>query len=450
MDEQDRQKIALWRLGILGPLISARLLHGDRRDYFQEAAARTQEHPGGRFLRVTARTIESWYYDYQHGGFAALHPQRRSDQGRSRAIEAKVADLIVRAKKEKPRRSIRRIIRMLERAKVVPKGELSHSSVHRLLARHGASQRPKRGARAERRSFLFEYPGELWMGDAMHGPLVVAPNGKLCKAYLLSEVDCATRFMVHSYFALSEGDAEHEHGLKQAILKYGRPRAYYVDRGAAYRANSLKVICAELGIHLLHTALGDAEAKGAIERWHRTVRDELLDELGPGPLTLGELNAKLWAWLGSEYHSRVHDTTKRAPREHLLSQTEHLRPVPRGVNLEELFLHRCQRLVRKDGTVRFEGLLLEVRAELCGQTVELRFDPSDPQALPRVFRDGKFFCDTVLLDRIRNSTRHRHRVLGEPDPQTQPTGLSPLALIEAEHYRRVRPVAPDAPESEED
>jgi putative transposase len=450
MDEPDRQKIALWRVGVLGPLLSAPLEHGDLTEYFQEAAARTHQHPEGRRVRVTARTVQSWYYDYQRGGFAALHPQTRSDQGTSKAIAPQVADLIVRAKKEKPRRSIRRIIGMLERAKVVKKAELSHSSVHRLLARHGVSQQPKRGAGAERRSFLFEHAGELWMGDAMHGPMVVGPNGKLRKSYLVSEVDCATRFMAHSYFALSEGDVEHEHGLKQALLKYGRPRTYYVDRGAAYRANSLKAICAELAIHLLHTLPKDPEAKGAIERWHRTVRDELLDELGPTPLTLGALNAKLWAWLGSEYHSRIHDTTQRAPREHLLSQIDQLRPVPRGVNLDELFLHRCQRLVRKDGTVRFEGSLLEVRAELCGQYVELRFDPSDPQALPRVFRDGRFFCDTVVLDRIRNSTRPRHRVQGEPDPQTEPTGLDALALIEEEHYRRVRPVDPGTRFPQED
>ncbi len=444
MDEQDRQKIALWRLGVLGPLISARLEHGDRKAYFQQAAARTQEHPSGRLVQVTARTVEDWYYAYQREGFAALHPRTRSDQGHSRAIDKEVADLIVRAKKEKPRRSIRRIIRMLERARVVPRGVLRHSSVHRLLAEHGVSHRPPRGPSAERRSFIFEFTGELWVGDALHGPKVLLPDGTLHKSYLLSQVDCATRYLLHSYFSLSEGDAEQEKGFKQALLKHGRPRAYYVDRGSAYVANSLRVICAELAIQLLHTGPRDPEAKGVIERWHRSLRDELFDELGPGPFPIGELNSKLWAWLGSEYHDRIHDTTKRAPREHLLSQTEHLRPIPRGVNLDELFLHRCSRLVRKDGTVRMDGRLLEVRSELCGQTVELRFDPTDPHALPRVFRDGRFCCDTVLLDRIKNATRRRHRSQGEPAPFVQPTGLDPLALIEAEHYRRVRPSDPDA------
>ena len=63
--------------------------------------ARTHEHPEGRWVRVTARTVQSWYYDYLRGGFAALHPKTRSDQGTSKAIEPPVADLILRAKKEK-------------------------------------------------------------------------------------------------------------------------------------------------------------------------------------------------------------------------------------------------------------------------------------------------------------------------------------------------------------
>ena len=52
------------------------------------------------------------------------------------------------------------------------------------------------------------------------------------------------------------------------------------------------------------------------------------------------------------------------------------------------FLHRAQRKVRKDATVRYAGKLLEVRAELTGKWVELRYDPADPEALPGVFLDG--------------------------------------------------------------
>lgn len=62
-------------------------------------------------------------------------------------------------------------------------------------------------------------------------------------------------------FFLSEDARHHEAGLRTAIERYGLPRTYYVDRGAAYVADSLRVICAELGIRLVHTSPGDCEAK---------------------------------------------------------------------------------------------------------------------------------------------------------------------------------------------
>lgn len=187
----------------------------------------------------------------------------------------------------------------------------------------------------------------------------------------------------------------------------------------------------------------DCEAKGVIERWLRTWRDEVGDELPDHPLPIAELNAIHWAWLSAEHHVRIHETTGRAPREHWVAEAEHLRPLPRGKNLDLIFLHREERHVRKDGTVRFYGRYLEVRPELVGKTVELRFDPNDELALPRVFVDDVFACDTVVLDRIKNASRIRRRNLGAPDPAVQKTGLDPLRLIQDEHYRRTRPPTND-------
>ena len=101
--------------------------------------------------------------------------------------------------------------------------------------------------------------------------------------------------------------------------------------------------------------------------------------------------------------------------------------------------------MRKDGTVRFRGGFLEVRPELTGREVELRFDPRDDAAHPRAFVEDRFVCDTVPLDRLRNASRRRRHLRGEPAPDVEPSGLDPLALIEAEHYERVRPVGGPRP-----
>src|SRR5207237_1445459 len=144
------------------------------------------------------------------GGFQALFPQDRSDRGCSRVISAEIAEQILRVKRERPRRSIRRIIRMLERAQIVPRGTLHRSTVHRLLLAHRLSARPQRHGVTERRSFLPEHAGDLWVGDSLHGPLVIAADGSLRKAYLLSPIDGATRYVPHSYFALSATAVDQE------------------------------------------------------------------------------------------------------------------------------------------------------------------------------------------------------------------------------------------------
>src|SRR5690606_22452794 len=133
---------------------------------------------------------------------------------------------------------------------------------------------------------------------------------------------------------------------------------------------------------LLHTQKQDCEAKGVIERWHRTLREEVLDELDDRVVTLDELNAILWAWLAEEYHLRRHDTTGLVPREHFLDELDHLRRLPKGVDLDEVFLHRKKRKVRKDGTVRFAGRLLEVHPICSVKRWSCASTPTTPTLFP--------------------------------------------------------------------
>ena len=62
MEHDPRTAWALWRYGILGPLVSARLEHGDRRALFREAASRVHVDPDGRSVRISPRTVEAWYF----------------------------------------------------------------------------------------------------------------------------------------------------------------------------------------------------------------------------------------------------------------------------------------------------------------------------------------------------------------------------------------------------
>ncbi|MEK9144971.1 MAG: DDE-type integrase/transposase/recombinase [Elusimicrobiota bacterium] len=405
----------------------------------EEAASKIYEREDGRQVRVKARTIEAWYYRYRTGGgLRALRPEGRSDAGVSRAIRPELAERVLALKREKMRRSVRMIIRTLERAGEARRGELRRSTVHRLLQAHGISSRPSRpeGER-ERRAFRPEHAGALWMGDVMHGPQVLA-DGRRRKAYLHLFIDAATRYVVGAAFRLGETALDHQVVLKGAIRVHGRPLVLYLDQGAAQKARSLRLSCAELEIRLLHCRPYDPESKAGVERFFRTFRAEVLDELPPEPLTLEELNSRMWSWLSVEYHAREHGGTKRRPREHWVEQAEQLRPAPRKELLDAAFQHRIHRKVRKDGTVRFGGRLVEVRPDLCGTEVELRYDPEHPEGLPRVYKDDAFVCDTVALDLVRNSQRRRRPARPATESAPRPTGLDPLSLMQDEHARKTR------------
>jgi putative transposase len=42
--------------------------------------------PDGSQRVFALRTLEDWWYDYQHGGFAALRPKTRTDKGQVRTL----------------------------------------------------------------------------------------------------------------------------------------------------------------------------------------------------------------------------------------------------------------------------------------------------------------------------------------------------------------------------
>ena len=446
-DSERRSDWALWRFSVLGPLVSARLEHGDRRALLKEAASRVHQDPDGVLRRIPERTIENWYYAWRKGGLEALEHLERSDRGRTH-IRPELQDLLLKLKRENPRRSIRRLIKILERSKKARRGELTKSSVQRFLRHHGLSQR--QAEPRERRCFRHREPGELWLGDVLHGPRVIA-GGQLRKSYLIAFLDSATRFVPAAELRLSEGAADHEYALKQAFLKHGLPRALYLDNGSAQRSRSLRLILAELSVRLIHTEAYDPQAKGAIERWNRTFREEVESELPAEPLPIEDLQSRIWSWLSVEYNSRVHSTTGRIPREDWLRDISILRPVPPQVDLGEVFLHRERRVVRLDGTVRFRGGFLEVRSCLVGREVELRFDPFERDPRVRVYSDGAFVCDAVKLDPEANAYKKRHRPSASVETPSERTGIDPLKLMQDELIKRSTPPEKDKThEKEED
>jgi putative transposase len=430
-------EMALFRLGVLGPLTSrGELARGELARLIRQIAQQEYAIPGSQRRHISEKTLRAWYDLWRREGITGLASKPRTDRGASKLGEA-VQDAVLAAKRENPRRSIRQILLLLEGAGVVPRGSLSKSAVHRLLKVHGLSRiTGPTVVPDEKRSFVAEHAGSIWYGDVLHGP-TLSLGGKRRKTYLVSLMDDASRLITHSAFCLSETALDIEGVLKQALMRRGLPGRLVVDNGSAYRSATLQGICARLSIRLIYCRPYQPASKGKIERWHRTLRSQFLAELDTTHVRdLGDLNARLWAWIDQIYncgkHSALGEHTPLSRYQQDLPRIRLLGPL--AAQLDELFWHRVKRLVRRDGTVSYEGARFEVPYELTGQHVSLVVDPHTGTVMHVENEAGQAIGAATRLDAIANSTRRRQRPQAEPATSQAATGPNLIELAHQQHY----------------
>jgi transposase InsO family protein len=437
-DTPDRKALALFRYGLIADLIH--LPAGSRGLYarLREKAAADYSIPGSNRIRVAPETLRHWLKAWRRGGFDALVPKGRADRGRSRALPQALADALLSLKEEQPHLSIPQLISAV--AGSVPDAvSLAPSTVHRLLSRAGLMDKAGNAAESaqDRRRFAFAHPGQLWMSDVMHGPSVLLPGTRTRrKTYLIAFLDDATRVVPYCAFAMSENTQAFLPVFKQALQRRGIPQRLYVDNGANYRSHQLALVCARLGVALIHARPHQPQGKGKQERFFRTVRSQLLATLSTTDTdSLDALNRRLWAWVEAEYHHNPHrGLDGQTPLDRWAASStagEHTLRLPDPkLDLDALFLVETKRRVQRDRTVSLNGTLFEVDAALVGYTVTLRHDPSAPASRGiEVWHDGRLVERARPLDAYANCFVRRNRPTqgieaDTPAPAPRPGGLS--------------------------
>lgn len=440
--QERRTEIALFRYTLILPLLrepSARARQQMRRNI----AAVLYDLPHSDRQRVSVSTLRRWERQYRAGGFDALKPQPRADRGQPRAVSPETLDRAEALKREQPFRSARSIATILakDNTQPIPEARLAPRTLRRQLARRGATtaqllteQRPKPYRRFERAAF-----GDLWQGDAMHGPYLPDPAqpDQSRQVFLFAFLDDHTRLVPHAQFYWNEQLPRLEDCFKRAILRYGLPLAVYVDQGKVYTSKQFDTICATLGVQRILGTPYYPEGRGKIERFFQFVQADFLPELHHAEVTtLAQLNQSLLAWLEVVYHRKLHSETGQSPLERFRQQSQATtRPVD-PATLRQAFLHRDQRKVAPTATVSFQGNRYRVPDYLRGRTIELRYDPFDLSQLELWFQDT--FLQRVQPDHLVNPI---HPDV-EPDPSPAPppagTGLDYLALLRIEHQRLIQ------------
>jgi putative transposase len=406
-----KERLALLRFEVICQ-IKSRLSAGvPLAEGLREASSRPW--PGEEGKYYSYRTLETWWYDYARSGYRGLSGKStRADAGKSRSIGEESGLWIIEAIKENPGVPLQVLYRhWQDKGQSLP----SLSSLYRFLKTKGYDRRSLKAGRLEsgpQKAFEAPAPNELWMVDFACGPTLRSPEGKVIATQLCVILDDHSRLITFAAYYLAGDTASFLDCLKQAVLRRGLPLRLYTDQGRPFVNHHAKIVCANLGIRLLHAKPYHAWSKGKVERLIRTIQSdfEATLRLEGGRLHgLAELNTALSRWIAGVYHLRPHGSTGMSPHERFTRSGHPLRTLEEPDKIDPLFYTRTERTVRKDGTVTLGKKLFEVNLALRALQVELRYDPIRLDRV-EVWHKGSFHGIARVADLHLNSAlHHQHR-----------------------------------------
>lgn len=436
-----QESVAVFRHGVIGALTQAQMDRGQLRAALKQLARQRFRPPGAKTTRTYSEsTLERWYYRYRERGMAGLLPGKRRDAGRARTLTSQLRQLLLDIRREHPSASASLILRTLVASGRMEEATLSPTTLRRLYAEAGLDRVALRDGEGDKVRLRWQAarPMALVHGDVCHGPsLRIA--GRVWPLRIHGLLDDASRYCLALEAHHHEREVDMLGVLNRALRRHGKPDALYLDNGATYRGDTLATACARLGITLLHARPYDAQARGKMERFWRTLREGCLDFLG-GLTSLHEVNVRLWAFLDQHYN--------RAPHAGLFgkSPADVFLAAPPSPPLDESAIQdaltvRLRRRVRRDTTVPIAGKDYELdQGYLAGRIVTLCRSLADLSLSPWVEFEGKRF-EVHPVNPVKNARRRRPRRRPELDESLprHPAFDPPTALLDRATGRKALP-----------
>jgi transposase InsO family protein len=279
---------------------------------------------------VSHQTVHAWLRRYATDGLDGLadrsHRPRRCPHQMPAAVEAQLCEL----RRRHPHWGQRRLAHELVRIGVDPPPGLT--SIYRALVRNGLVQpRPRRRAKASWRRWERPRPMELWQLDVMGG--IWLTDGRELKA--------VTGIDDHSRFCVAAGLIERATApsvcriFTAALARYGSPEEVLTDNGKVFTGRLgphpsevlFDRICREHGITHRLTGVRCPTTTGKIERFHKTLRAELLT--GRRFESLAQAQRLLDAWVADYNTQRPHQAiAMQVPAQRFQPATAAATPTP--------------------------------------------------------------------------------------------------------------------------
>jgi transposase len=310
-------------------------------------------------LGRSPRSIRRLRWRFEHVGYEGLYDGRRVKPSPKRVPVAEV-ERILRLYRERYRGfNGRHFYQIAGREHGV---SLSYTFVKRLLQQSGLLPKYRARGRHRRRREPRPCFGELLHLDGSRHPwLALVPNSYFT---LLAVVDDATKRLLYAQLvAGGESVVAIMTALRAVLEIHGLPMALYTDRAkwAVYtptsgtapdRRKPTQVGRALQRLGIEHILGYSPQARGRSERVNRTLQDRLVNELrvaGIGALAAAN------RYLRDHFIPAFNAEFGRPPADPTSAF------VPLGpFALDEVLCHEEARVVARDNTVRFEGVVLQI------------------------------------------------------------------------------------------
>ena len=395
-------EVAQFRFALIAPVIQGLYPDASATAYYKRVTASPLTLPDGSTVTYSYKTLEKWKSQYNIGGLDALMPATRSDKGISRSLNEEAIAEIYRIKEENPRMNATRIYEHLVRESFIP-ATVSVDSVQRFI-KHNDLKSARNLNLRDRKAFEEDEFGKIWQADTCYLPYITE-DGRTRRVYCIMIIDDHSRLLVGGELFYNDNAYNFQKVLKDAIATYGIPDKLYVDNGCSYSNEQLSMICISLGIVLLHTRIRDGASKGKVERHFRTLKERWLYTLDISSITsLVQFNGMLRDYI-RDYNTTFHRGIDCIPLQRYEASKDHPRRPDSRQWLDDCFLNRITRKVRKDSTITINKICYDVPMQFISAKVDIRFLPDDMDSA-FILSDGQKF---PIRQTNRNENCHTKR-----------------------------------------
>jgi transposase InsO family protein len=257
---------------------------------------------------VSRQSVYSWKARHAAAGVDGLREASRRPRTSPSRLAAESEALVCELRRAHPRWGARRIA--FEVAQRGTAGAPSRATVHRVLVRNAMVTPQAQQHKRKYRRWARETPMALWQLDLVGG--IYLADGRECK--VLSGIDDHSRYVVCAAVLAVPSARAVADAFTAAMRQYGVPAEVLTDNGKQFTGRFTKPrpaevlferVCREHGITAKLTKPYSPTTTGKVERWHQTLRRELLDAAGPFA-DLPSAQAAITAWVHTYNHTRPH------------------------------------------------------------------------------------------------------------------------------------------------